>query len=44
MKAWLFAKEKHDIFQTNEPWILYGGGKEKYKKNQSPETGLSIFN
>lgn len=38
MKTWLFAKDKHDIFQANEPWPLYdrGGKKKKRTRRASP--------
>jgi len=46
MKAWRLAKDKHDIFQTNEPWPLYRRKRKKKKVQEDPvpETGVSIFN
>lgn len=48
MKAWLFAKDKHDIFQTNEPLPLCCRMRKKKKKKkhmkiQPLETGAAIF-
>lgn len=36
MKTWLCAKDKHDIFQANEPWPLYHREKKNVQEDPVP--------